>query len=168
MLGYFAHFVHSLTCAHAHPFYEQHYYVVLRVMRASKGCARAWHAREFYWKGYKTMGLGKELGVKGISVGGIESILVCNHYTSLWKCMERLLFTVRPLFHMGFGASGTSWGGLITLTSWAHHLPSGPPGETRIMDLDQYLEKMNTNTNVIWIPDGLFYLLRFFFCSCPW
>ena len=27
--------------------------------------------------------------------------------------------------------------------------PSGPPGETRIMDLDQYLEKMNTNTNVI-------------------
>lgn len=29
------------------------------------------------------------------------------------------------------------------------HIPSGPPGETRIMDLDQYLEKMNTNTNVI-------------------
>ena len=26
---------------------------------------------------------------------------------------------------------------------------SGAPGETRIMDLDQYLEKMNTNTNVI-------------------
>ena len=28
---------------------------------------------------------------------------------------------------------------------------SGAPGGTRIMDLDQYLEKMNTNTNVIWI-----------------
>ena len=26
---------------------------------------------------------------------------------------------------------------------------SGAPGGTRIMDLDQYLEKMNTNTNVI-------------------
>ena len=26
---------------------------------------------------------------------------------------------------------------------------SGAPGGARIMDLDQYLEKMNTNTNVI-------------------
>ena len=33
-----------------------------------------------------------------------------------------------------------SFGG--TFTSWA-------PGGARIMDLDQYLEKMNTNTNVI-------------------
>ena len=36
----------------------------------------------------------------------------------------------------------------------------GLPGEreSRIMDLDQYLEKMNTNTNVIWIQElcGLF------------
>ena len=30
---------------------------------------------------------------------------------------------------------------------------SGAPGGTRIMDLDQYLEKMNTNTNVIWIQE---------------